>query len=687
MIDFFGRQDVARARSGRFVALFALAVVAIVCGLYAVVVGVEYWTLTFEYRDSAGNAGRFLDDVDAASVLWQPMLLLGTALCSAIVIAIGARAERKRLDAGGGSVALALGGRQVLRGRADDREAMLLNIVEEMAIASGYPMPHVFVMQDEMGINAFAAGWTPEDAAVTVTRGALMTLNRDELQGVIAHEMSHLLEGDTRLNMRLMAWLAGIQAIGTAGAVMVRVGAFGRHSKNTRQSGAWPLIVAGAAVWLVGSVGLFAGRILRAAVAREREHLADASAVQFTRDARGLANALKKIGGWSAGSGVRAPQAAGMSHLFLGAPHTSFWGKHLFASHPPLLARIRLLDPTFDGQWPTVAQIDSIAPQARQAGQMGLAAPGAAVAATGLVERPTGGVVTGPAVSSAAANHNAAVNDNAAATNPASPLAQARQLIDAIPDELRHAAQQPWGATATMLSLLVSPDEAIRTRQVEALRGIVGGEGPGSGGDRLVSDVLRLAHVTTRLTPSMRLPLCELAAPALGDLSPAQGKALARAVRELADADGARSIFELALERVVVRRLVGRSLPRVRPPQSVGQRSISEAMSAVVSALCHVGGGGDATKVATAFAAARATLPPLWRKELTLQSSDALTFAQLDAALDRLAGAAPHLHQRAVQACSAAVYADDIVTIEEAELLRGVAEAVGVALPPIWATA
>lgn len=644
-MDFFGQQDVARARSGRYLALFALAVAAVVGAVYGVVILAEVWAA----RQSHGGI--------AAPALWQPKLFFATALGSLLVIAYGWSKESRRLDAGGGAVALALGGRQILHGRADAIEARLLHVVEEIAIAAGHPMPHVFVLDEEPGINAFAAGWTPEDAAITVTRGALELLDRDELQGVIGHEMSHLLEGDTRLNMRLMAWLAGIQSLGTLGLVLLRLGLRGSGRHRSRNDAPWPLAALGAALWLVGSLGLLAGRLLRAAVAREREHLADASAVQFTRNRAGLARALQKIGGWQHGSSVQDPQAAAMSHLFLGAPEMlGFWSR-LFASHPPLIERIRRLDPAFDGSFPAVEPSQQALLREREREQAAAAAASAAksrqqVAASpvvvGLVERAAG-----------------------------APLQQARATIEALPAALRQATETPFGAAALTLALLVDRDEAVRVRQIEGLRGVVGG---GPGGSALIAEVLHLAHATIALPEEGRLPLCELAAPALGDLSPAQGEALARGVTLLADADGERSIFELALERVVVRRLAGRALAPQRSGPAVGKRALAAAMADVLGAISHVGAHGDSEAARSAFDAGRSALPPLWRREINLPEASALTHARVDAALDHLAAAPAHLRREIVDAAVRAAHDDAMLTVHEAEFLRGVAEALGVAL-------
>ena len=242
-----------------------------------------------------------------------------------------------------------LGGRLVNPAQPDPDERKLLNVVEEMAIASGIPVPQVYVLPEEKGINAFAAGHSTSDAVVAVTQGALRLLTRDELQGVIGHEFSHILNGDMRLNLRLMGLIFGILCLAVIGRVLLHVRGGGKD-KN-------PLPLLGLVLVLMGWVGVFFGRLIQAAVSRQREFLADASAVQFTRNPAGLAGALKKIGGLSYGSKLKNAHAGEASHMFFGnGMGGSFLG--LMETHPPLAERILALEPDFDGEFPrTVLEV------------------------------------------------------------------------------------------------------------------------------------------------------------------------------------------------------------------------------------------------------------------------------------------------------------------------------------------
>ena len=233
-----------------------------------------------------------------------------------------------------------MGGVPIASDTTDFNLRRLRNVVEEIAIASGVPVPKIYVLEHEAAINAFAAGYSPSDAVIAVTRGALDRLNRDELQGVIAHEFSHVLNGDMRLNIRLMGVLFGILMIGLIGRKILEHGRFGGRNK-----GAGAILVAALVAMIVGYVGLFFGRMIKAGVSRQRERLADASAVQFTRQTTGLAGALKKIGGLDEGSRLNErSNAEEVSHMLFG-DGVGFRG--LFATHPPLVERIQELEPQF----------------------------------------------------------------------------------------------------------------------------------------------------------------------------------------------------------------------------------------------------------------------------------------------------------------------------------------------------
>src|SRR5262245_17240777 len=329
--DFFQQQDSARRRTFLLVVYFVLAAVILIAlgDRLVLVVGLY-------------GAGKPVS-------WWQPELLLLVAAGVGVVVGGASAFKVAQLASGGQAVALMMGGAEVPGTTTDPREKRLLHIVEEMALAAGVPVPPVYVL-DEPGINAFAAGYAPGDAVVAVSRGCLNFLTRDELQGVVAHEFSHILNGDMRLNVRLIGLIFGIIALSLIGRMLMLTS--GRRSSGRNNSGAG-LVLLGLGIFALGMVGAFFGRLIQAAVSRQREYLADASAVQFTRNPDGIAGALKKIGGLQEGSRIENPRAEEVGHMFFASAF-----KHgvtgLLATHPPLEDRIRRIDPSFTGEYPEV---------------------------------------------------------------------------------------------------------------------------------------------------------------------------------------------------------------------------------------------------------------------------------------------------------------------------------------------
>ncbi len=336
-MNFFEAQDRARKSSRLLVWWFLLSVIGVIVVMYFVAIGVT----SFSTRDSSGTY--------AAPEIgwWDPSLFGVVSVVVGGVIMIGSWIKLAQLSGGGKVVAQSLGGRQVEPTTTDLSERRLLNVVEEMAIASGLPVPEVWIMDEEDGINAFAAGTDPSNAVVGVTRGTLERLTRAELQGVVAHEFSHILNGDMKLNMRLMGWIFGLVMLSILGRIMLESFRFMRGSRDSKGGGiVLAIILAGLAVWLVGSIGVLFARMLQAAISRQREYLADASAVQFTRNPEGIADALKKIGGFSEHGKISSAKAIEARHMFFAGSGFNM----LMATHPPLEKRILAIDPNWKGQ-------------------------------------------------------------------------------------------------------------------------------------------------------------------------------------------------------------------------------------------------------------------------------------------------------------------------------------------------
>jgi Zn-dependent protease with chaperone function len=640
-MDFFAAQDQARRRSRLLTTLFGLSVVGVILVIYVPV-------------NFALTAGRF-----------DPAVLAGVAIPVAAVI-LGASWWRLRsLRAGGARVALLLGGRRILPNTTSPKERQLLNLVEEMALASGTPVPPVFVLDREEGINAFAAGYSIHDAAVAVTRGCLERLGRDELQGVIAHEFSHILNGDMRLNIRMVGLLFGLLVLTVIGRGLLRTGA---HRSARRNDAGAAVVMAGLVLLIVGYIGIYFGKLIKAAVSREREYLADAAAVQFTRNPEGVAGALKKIGSTFPGSRIEDHHAEELSHLFFAAGMRERYFS-LFRTHPPLERRIRRVDPAWDGSYDVEAR--AAAAPSEESGSRGstaASAPAGSSAAAVTLGVPAAAVLA--SLGAPDARH----------------LDLARALLARIPDRLRDAAQDPEGAPALLYATLLAPEPGpTRTRQ---LREVAAQDGAG-----MAARVEALAGDVATAGRDARLALVDLALPTLGALPDVDASHLRRTAHRLLQAGGEVGMLEYAVVHIL-----DRHLPPGRE-RAVGVREkihslqpIRTEVALVLSALAHSGsrtGGsavGEEARAAgaaeAAFAAAVSRLPESLH-DLTLTAAQAMDLPAVDAALRRLERAAMPVRQRVVDACVHCVAADGLIISEEAEGLRAVAEALDCPLPPL----
>ncbi len=654
--DFFQQQDKARRNSALLIGLFCAAVVAIVLVIYLIVVGL---LARVPANPDSGSPPSI------AERFWQPELFLGVSLGTLAVISLGTLYKISEVSAGGEKVALMLGGRRVNPNTRDPAERRLLNVIEEMALASGTPVPPVYVLDDEPAINAFAAGHTPSDAVVAVSRGALDYLTRDELQGVMGHEFSHILNGDMRLNLRLIGLLHGILLLAIIGYYVVRIAASGSSSRRSKNEGGLraAFLLIGLALIIIGYIGVFFGQLIKAAVSRQREFLADASAVQFTRYPAGIAGALKKIGALSEGSTIRDGHAEECSHLFF---CDALSGKilNLFSTHPPLIQRVKRLDPGFDGIFPKIQRLSpdtaeepgvTRRPAVRSAG-----GPGARTGTRGQTSRPLVAALAGGAVSPPNMIGVGEIELGIAST-----------ILDRFPEPLREAGREPFSARAVIYALLSSPDPSIRAAQWDALK---------SQTEPLCyRRTEQLAAICDRLPAEVRLPLVDFSLPALKQLSPSQYASFRQVIESLVLADRKIDLFEYLI-RTVVLRYLDLHFGRSKPP-SIRYTAINALvgpLSLVFSILSRVGDGNPDAARKTFDHACEALGRPL-----KMLNPGQYSLTALDAALNQLAQATPMIKKRVLAAAASCVTCDRKVTVEEWELLRIIAAALNCPMPPI----
>ncbi len=515
-------------------------------------------------------------------------------------------------------------------------------------------------MNDEEGINAFAAGYTLQDAVVGITKGCAQKLSRDELQGVIAHEFSHILNSDMRLNIRLIGVLQGILGIYIIGRTLLDISPRRRYSSsysysggydsgdNRRGGGTAQLLAFGFALVVIGSVGAFFARIIQSAISRQREFLADASAVQFTRNPDGIASALKKIGGFKKGSKIQSGKAAEASHMFFSEGLSGFFSS-LFSTHPPLKTRISRLDPHFQGEFPKLSSDFQM----------------------NVGEEAISRLVSGPKeeVSHISITPDSIVNSIGTLTSNS--YSKAQELIWALPEGIKEAAHDLYGAQAVILLLLLSPEPTLRQKELDLLEGQIHTD--------TLKKLFEIEPFTSQIKLPQRLPLLDLATPALKRLTPEGYQQFNKALTELIQADSKLSNFEFILI-TILHHSVERHLFQL-PSKHTSFNSIELVLNEIAVLLSALANAGTDRELIAAQCF-EAGLEELAAKYGATHLSPSLCEPRLVAqALDKLGEASPGLKKRIISACVRTMSLDGRVTVGEAELLRAICESLDCPLP------
>lgn len=641
-MNFFTEQDQARRQTRWLLISFLVAVVFLIA-ITNLLVAISLWLVEgrLENYQQAGD----LLTAGQNSQLWQffswqsfgkiSLFVTGSIACVVLF-------KHFQLAAGGKKIAESLGGVRVLTNTDNYQQQQLLNVVEEMALASGMPVPSVYLLAGEKGINAFAAGNTPADAVIGVTKGALEHFDREQLQGVIAHEFSHILNGDMRLNLRMIAVLSGITFIANVGELLMRSG--GRHGRyhGTRRGNDGRVFLLGLALLIVGWLGTFFGGFIKAAISRQREFLADASAVQFTRNPKGIADALKIIGGYSAGSQVFSSGAGEASHMFI-AKALGSWAS--FDTHPPLQERIYTIEPNWNGQFirralrvePSTSQSSALHGEQDRKRQAAMAAM---AAQTFIASRAQTG-----------ANDDSILHD-------------ARQQHQGIPVFLQQQLKEPFGACAVVLALLLDSNEPIKERQYEFIEQV---EIKG-----LMLQTRQLSDDVQALPASQRWPLLELAMPALKQLSLAQYKSFKRALLLVIRADKKFELFEWCLFQTL-RHYLAADFEKNKIARARFKKvsEVAEEYNIVLSSLVWFGHDDDQQDDIQRAFSRGANTAGLYNIQLMLREQ-----CQLDdfiKAVEKLANCYPLIKPKLLKGLCDCARHDGVIADQEREMIAAIA--------------
>jgi Zn-dependent protease with chaperone function len=660
-MDFFERQHKAKKKTGVLVFLFGVAVLLISLLNFLIIAAVI----------------PFVGEERNFSTLQDPMLAMYVVLGTFVVISLAGLYRKSQLSDGGSSIASMMGGRLVNMASTDPDEQKLMNVVEEMAIASSVPMPEVFVMNEEKAINAFAAGYTVDDAVIGVTDGCMRRLSRDELQGVIAHEFSHILNQDMRLNLRLVAVVFGLFVLSQLGRLMIQIGfnSSGRRSSSNRDEGGGGAVIgiAGLGIMAAGGLGILMGNLIKSAVSRQREYLADSSAVQFTRNPEGLAGALKKIGAMATGSRLLTPHAEEASHMFFGNGMSESWFSFA-ATHPPLLNRILLLEPSFDGDFSEVKFEERRSPTAKpdskaRRTQSGIPIPGMGDAL---------GQALPPVIMGLAAAGQVQVGSAAAvADSIGNPTQQhidfAAALLASLPEAVRTAAHDTHDACALVFALLLDPkDGPVQKKQLGQVDKLFG--------EQMAKATLKLSADVASLDPRAKLPVADLAVGSLRRMAKDQFERFNKLLESLATADEKIDLFEFSLSKLVIRHLEPHFVKQQKKPaRYYSLKKLSHECSVLISSLACTAGSNDET-IQTAYAAGASHLAAT---RLTQLPDVDCGLQELDQALVTLDGVSINLKRKLIEAAAATVSADGYLQIQEAELLRAISDSLGCPMPPL----
>lgn len=635
-MNFFTAQDKAKRHTGRLVFLFALAVIFLVILTNLLFVG------TFAYME-ASESESFIDVLVAS---YNPNITLAISAGVILLIVLGSLYKISALSKGGKAIAEMLGGKLIPQSATDADERKLLNIVEEMSIAAGMPIPQVYML-NENSINAFAAGQSHGSAVIGVTRGALSLLSRDELQGVIAHEFSHILNGDMRLNLRLIGILHGILLIGIIGEYIIRSM---RYRSSGRKNSGGAIIVIGLGLFVIGYAGTFFGKWIKASVSKQREYLADASAVQFTRNKDTIAGALKKIGGLEEGSVLEVATASEYSHAYFSDGISSFLGS-IFSTHPPLKERIKRVDSAWNGRFITPTPPKSSVKEDTKKHSK-----------TSPVDK------LGVTASIVLASVDQIINKTG--TLSESTIAQAQQLIINIPQAVKVAASSPYSARAVLYALLIR-EQKDKKNSWQLLEKYADKTMP-----KLTKELIANCKSLDKM---LILPILELCVNSLRELSERQYDVFKNTVNKIIEADKTIDLNEWVIQRLVFQQLDEHfSIRKPSKDKHAYLGAVKTEAETIMSLIAYTEHKGDDALAKSAFDLGK---EEIGAKAFNMQAREKLSLIALNNSLDELMQLKPLLKPRILKSCAAIIMADGKATRKGLELLRTLSACLDCPLP------
>jgi len=650
-MNFFEAQDFAR-RSTHFLILLFLVAIA------ALLVLSNFIVFEFIYFGEFASLTFTLSELER---VFDPNLSILLSAAILAFICLGSLFKLAQLSSGGSVIAQSLGGVIIPRSSTDLLHKKILNVVEEMAIASGVPVPQIYIL-NEQGINAFAAGWKTTNVVIGITQGALERLSRDELQGVIAHEFSHIFNGDMRLNIRLIAILHGILMIGMTGKMILRSLRFVRVSRNSKNSGNLVLLIVaiGGTIAVVGYTGTFFGNWIKSLISRQREYLADASAVQYTRNGEGIANALKKIGGSVHGSAMLTTSIDEYSHAYFALGDTAFsWLS--FSTHPPLKKRILRIEPQWNGKYlfdeRKPARTDDVK---NKKSEERLRKKNIATS-----------IITGAGLSIAVGDAMGALDTIGDVTQQRVDAAHAWRK--ALPDVVKAHAENPYGSQALILALLIDENAGIETLQYAVLNKVIG--------ELHTNNVKQAKNDMAELARTQTLSLIDLTLPTLREMTIEQYQRFKLSVQQLVKADRKVDLREWVILRVVLQHLDEHYGHRKKPISKYvvlgSAKYASELMLSLLAYLEHK----DPADALLAFDGAKRSVKA---GALNLLAKEEISLDGLNDAMDELEFLKPPIKKRFLQACVSCISHNGKVTIQAYELTRAIASCLDCPMPPVW---